>query len=124
MNTALRWTLRASVVYDLVAFVLLMAMPQWLFDLFAHPRPDDPFLFRLAGLPLLMAPPVYWLASITLEQSLVTASVLLRVVGGIGIAAIVLWHAPAGAAAYWSFVVGDFVWAALIVAVWRSNSSS
>lgn len=119
MDNALRWTLRASVVYDLVAFVLLMAMPQWLFDLFAHPRPNDPFLFRLAGLPLLMAPPVYWLASVTLERALVRASVLMRVVGGAGIAAIVVWHAPAGAMAYWSFVVGDFVWAALIVAAQR-----
>ena len=117
MENFIRWALRAGAIYDLVAFVTLVAMPAWLFEFFAHPVPDDPFLFRLAGLPLLMAPPVYWLASMQpfSNRMLVRASVLLRVVGGIGIAAIVLAHQPAGAMAYWSFVIGDFVWAGLVI---------
>lgn len=117
MENFVRWALRASAVYDLVAFVALMLMPAWIFDLFAHPEPSSPFLFRLSALPLLMAPPVYLLASMQpfANRMLVRAAVLLRVVGAIGIAAIVLAHRPEGALAYWSFVVGDLVWAGLVI---------
>ena len=64
MENFIRWALRAGAIYDLVAFALLMAMPSWLFTLFDHPQPESAFLFRLAGLPLLMSPPVYWIASL------------------------------------------------------------
>lgn len=116
MTTLLRWTLRASAFYDLGALVLLLAMPSWLFALFVHPVPADPFLFRLAALPLFMAPVVYLMASAQDRRNhpLVGASVLLRVVGAIGIAALLVWHRPPGSMAYWTFVSGDLVWALAI----------
>lgn len=120
-ETPLRWTLRASAFYDLGAFALLLAMPRWLFELFDHPWPAEPFLFQLAALPLLMAPVVYWSASLRPRANdlLVRACVGLRVVGALGIAGLLLEHRPAGAMAYWTFVIGDVVWAALIEALRR-----
>ncbi|HKK70997.1 MAG TPA: hypothetical protein VKA86_07250 [Candidatus Krumholzibacteria bacterium] len=125
MESTLRWILRLSALYDLGAFAVLLAMPAWLFVLFSHPRPENPFLFRLAGLPLLMAPVVYWMASNRpLERpSLVRASVRLRVVGALGITAVVLWHRPPGALAYWSFVVADLMWAGLVAWQWKRTAT-
>lgn len=117
MENFIRWALRAGAIYDLVAFALLMAMPQWLFTLFEHPMPAEPFLFRLAALPLLMAPPVYFMASLEplSNRNLVRASVLLRSVGAIGIGALILTHEPVGAGAYWAFALGDLFWAGTVV---------
>ena len=125
MERRLSLILRASALYDLVALALLWAMPAWLFTLFEHPRPAEPFLFRMAALPLLMAPVVYWMASEAplRRDAMVRASIGLRVVGGLGIAALVIAHAPAGALAYWSFVVGDAFWAAWIAVERRRLSS-
>lgn len=110
-----------GVVWDLGAFTVLMAMPAWLFDLFDHPVPAEPFLFRLAGLPLLMAPVVYAMAARDGHPGspLVTASIGLRVVGAIGIALMLLTMNPAGALAYWSFVVVDLVLAGVYVVLRR-----
>jgi hypothetical protein len=110
-----------SVVWDLGSFTLLMAMPGWLFHLFAHPVPEDGFLFRLAGLPLLMAPVVYGMAARDGRPSspLVTASIGLRTVGAAGIILILLAESPAGAMAYWSFAIVDLVFAGLLVALRR-----
>ena len=106
-----------GVVWDLASFVLLMAMPGWLLDLFRHPVPAEPFLFRLAGLPLLMAPVVYAMAARDARPGspLVSASVGLRVVGALGIVGLLLADAPEGAAAYWTFAGADFALAAAIV---------
>lgn len=112
-RVALCRVLFASAVVDLVSLALLWWMPQWLLDLFSHPVPAEPFLFRLAALPLLMAPVVYVLAARTRESGLVTASIGLRVVGAIGIIGLLLVHRPAGAGAYWTFAGTDLVWAAL-----------
>lgn len=110
-----------GVVWDLTAFAVLMAMPAWLFTLFDHPVPAEPFLFRLAGLPLLMAPVVYAMAARDGrgDSALVTASIGLRVVGAVGIAALLIAMAPAGALAYWGFVVVDLVLAAAYLALRR-----
>ena len=110
-----------GVVWDLGAFTALMAMPSWLFDLFDHPEPAEPFLFRLAGLPLLMAPVVYGMAANDgrPDSPLVTASIGLRVVGAIGIALMLLTMTPGGALAYWSFVVVDLVLAGIYLALRR-----
>lgn len=124
MTPLLRWTLRASAVYDLSALALLLAMPSWLFAWFAHPVPADPFLFRLAALPLWMAPVVYAMASMQAQRDhgLVAASVALRLIGAVGIAVLLVWHRPAGAMAYWTFVSGDIVWA-LAIEVQRRGAS-
>lgn len=117
MENFIRWALRAGAIYDLTAFAVIMAMPAWLFELFGHPEPASDFLFRLAALPLLMAPPVYILASLEplSNRMLVRASVLLRAFGAAGIAWLILAHEPAGAAAYWTFAIGDLFWAGLVV---------
>lgn len=114
MSRRLGLLLRASAVYDLLALALLLWMPDFLFALFSHPRPQDAFLFRLAALPLWMCPVVYWRAGgdPRADSPLVGASIALRVIGAAGIAALVLWHRPAGAGAYWSFVAADLGWAA------------
>jgi hypothetical protein len=110
-----------GVLWDLAAFVTLLAMPSWLFQLFDHPVPAEPFLFRLAGLPLLMAPVVYAMAARDgrPDSPLVTASIGLRVVGAFGIATLLIAMTPAGALAYWSFVVVDLVLAGIYVALRR-----
>lgn len=118
---ALVRVLWAGVVWDLASFAVLLAMPAWLFTLFDHPEPAEPFLFRLAGLPLLMAPVVYGMAARDgrPRSPLVTASIGLRVVGAVGIAVLLLAQSPAGALAYWSFVAADLVFAAATVALRR-----
>lgn len=110
-----------GVLWDLAAFVTLLAMPSWLFQLFDHPVPAEPFLFRLAGLPLLMAPVVYAMAARDgrPDSPLVTASIGLRVVGAFGIAALLIAMTPAGALAYWSFVVVDLALAGIYVVLRR-----
>jgi hypothetical protein len=110
-----------GVAWDLASFATLLAMPAWLFTLFDHPVPAEPFLFRLAGLPLLMAPVVYAMAARDGRPGspLVTASIGLRVVGAAGIAALLLAMSPAGALAYWSFVAVDLVFAGWMVALRR-----
>ncbi|RKZ12378.1 hypothetical protein DRQ53_10330 [bacterium] len=106
----------ASVVWDLTSLVLLLWMPVWLLAAFDHPVPEEPFLFRLAALPLLMAPVVYAMAARDgrPQSSLVTASIGLRVVGAVGIILLLITHQPAGAMAYWSFAIADLLWAGLI----------
>lgn len=111
----LRWILGASAVYDLLAVVLLLAMPGWLFELFSHPLPHDAFLFRLAALPLWMGAAVYAMAAQSPSLSLVRACVVLRVWGATGIALLLVWQRPLGLGAYLAFVAGDLLWAALIV---------
>ena len=118
----LRLILRASAVYDWLALLLLLWMPDALLRLFDHPVPADAFLFRLAALPLWMAPFVYWTAASHPRTVLVPLSITLRVVGAVGIAALVLWHRPAGSAAYWTFVGADLAWAAAIAAGRRPRS--
>lgn len=112
---ALVYALWASVVWDLGSLAVLLAMPAWLFTLFDHPVPEEGFLFRLAGLPLLMAPVVYGMAARDGRpgSSLVTASIGLRVVGAAGIVLLLLAESPAGALAYWSFAAADLVFAGL-----------
>jgi len=92
----LRRTLLASVVYDLAALVLLLWMPGWLLDLFSHPVPAEPFLFRLSALPLAMMPVVYAMAARDpVERWMLTvASFRLRWVGAVAIAAVVGWQRP------------------------------
>lgn len=116
MSTLLRNLLLASAAYDLVALALLWSMPGFLFEFFSHPIPTDAFLFRLAALPLWMMPPLYVMAARaeSARALVVRACVVLRVVGGLGIAGLVIVHAPAGAGAYWSFAAGDLVWALLL----------
>ncbi len=106
----------ASVVWDLTSLVLLLWMPAWLLAVFNHPMPQEPFLFRLAALPLLMAPVVYVMAARDgrPQSSLVTAAIGLRVVGAVGIILLLITHQPAGAMAYWSFAIADLLWAGLI----------
>ena len=112
---ALVYALWASVAWDLGSLAVLLAMPSWLFTLFNHPVPEDGFLFRLAGLPLLMAPVVYGMAARDGRpgSALVSASIGLRVVGAAGIIVLLLAELPAGAAAYWSFAVVDLIFAGL-----------
>jgi hypothetical protein len=118
---ALARVLWLSAAWDLGSFVLLMAMPGWLLELFRHPVPAEPFLFRLAGLPLLMAPVVYVMAARDARPAspLVTASIGLRVVGAAGIVALLLASSPAGSAAYWTFAVVDLGFAGLVAALRR-----
>ena len=118
-DTRLAWTLRASALFDWLALALLLWMPEGLLAFFDHPLPAEPFLFRLAALPLWMAPFVYWMASTRLGTPLVEASVVLRLSGAFGIAVLLLAHRPAGAAAYWSFVLADTAWAGLILVLRR-----
>lgn len=101
-------------LYDWCGFLVLWFMPQWLFDVFAHPFPTNPFLFRLAALPLLLLPLVYLSAARArgAYPILIRLSIALRVVGAIAIAILVLWHAPPGQGAYWCFAGGDLLWAA------------
>lgn len=120
-SSRLPLVLKASALFDWAALVLLLWMPDALLSFFDHPRPAEPFLFRLAALPLWMAPFVYWKAASHPRSPLVEASVTLRGVGAAGIAALLLLHRPEGAAAYWSFVVADLLWAALIVASRRRS---
>lgn len=112
---ALVCALWASVVWDLGSLAVLLAMPAWLFTLFDHPVPEEGFLFRLAGLPLLMAPVVYGMAARDgrPDSPLVTAAIGLRVVGAAGIVLLLLAESPAGALAYWSFAAADLVFAGL-----------
>lgn len=113
--------LAASAAFDLVALVLLWSMPAWLLAAFDHPVPAEPFLFRLAALPLLMAPVVYVMAARDgrPESPLVTASIGLRAIGAMGIIGLLVAHRPAGAMAYWSFALADLAWAGLIAALRR-----
>jgi hypothetical protein len=122
-----RWLspiLRASALYDWLAFALLLVLPDWLLRLFAHPVPANPFLFRMAALPLLLLPVVYLFAARHAPgcPPLVRLSVLLRVGGALAIAALVLIHRPDGEGAYWFFVVGDLVWAALYLVAARRTA--
>ena len=107
--------LRLSAYYDWIAFILLMILPAWLLDLFAHPYPVDLFSFRLAGLPLLIFPVVYLFAAQHGAQCrpLVWVSLCIRWLGALSIAALTLIHSPAGEGAYWFFAGGDLVWGAL-----------
>jgi hypothetical protein len=116
-SPALARVLWASAAWDLLALVALWWMPDWLLSAFAHPVPAEPFLFRMAALPLLMAPVVYVLAAREAKprSPLVTASIGLRLVGAAGIVVLLLAHRPAGSMAYWSFVGADVVWAALLL---------
>jgi hypothetical protein len=110
----LRWVLRLSAVYDGAALTLLLLMPPELFEFFGQSLPPDPFLFRLAALPLWMAPVVYLMAAQDLAPRLVQASLALRLWGATGIVILLAWHRPEGSMAYWSFVFGDLFWAGLI----------
>ncbi len=107
--------LRLSALYDWIAFVLLMILPVWLLDLFAHPVPTDLFTFRMAALPLLIFPVVYLFAAEhgAACRPLVWVSLCLRWLGALGIAILIVTHQPEGAGAYWFFVGGDLVWGAL-----------
>lgn len=109
------FVLRLSVLYDWTCFVLVLAMPSWLFSFFSHPLPCSPFLFRMAALPLLVLPLVYLTAAETAHRCppLVDLSVAMRITGALGIIGLVFWHDPKGAAAYWFFAASDFVWAGL-----------
>ena len=120
-ESRLAWALRASALFDWLALALLLWMPEGLLAFFDHPPPAEPFLFRLAALPLWMAPFVYWMASSRLHTPLVEASVALRLSGALGIAILLLGHRPAGAAAYWSFVFADTLWAGLILILRRRD---
>jgi hypothetical protein len=113
--------LGASAAFDLIALGLLWWMPGWLLDAFGHPAPAEPFLFRLAALPLLMAPVVYVMAARDARPAspLVTASIGLRVVGAAGIIALLLIGPPEGPLAYWTFAAADLAWAGLVVAARR-----
>lgn len=112
----LRRTLWASVIYDLSAFVLLLWMPAWLLELFSHPVPAEPFLFRLAALPLVLLPLIYAMAARDpVERWMLTvASFRLRLWGGVTIAAVVAWQKPEVPAPYLVFAIGDWVWAGLV----------
>lgn len=118
---SLSGALAASAAFDLVALVLLWAMPAWLMAAFDHPPPAEPFLFRLAALPLLMAPVVYLMAARDgrPDSPLVSASIGLRVVGAAGIVGLLLTGRPEGALAYWSFALADLAWAGLVIALRR-----
>lgn len=111
---ALALALRLSVLWDLGSLLLLWWMPAWLLEWFAHPVPAEPFLFRLAALPLLMAPIVYWMAGQDPRGRplLVSASVQLRVVGGLGILGLVLLADPPVVAPYLGFALADLGWGA------------
>jgi len=120
------FVLRLSALYDWLWFILLLAMPTWLFSLFSHPLPCSPFLFRLATLPLLVLPLVYLTAAETAQRCppLVDLSIAMRVTGALGILGIVFWHRPQGALAYCLLSAGDFVWAALYFFFARRAASS
>ncbi len=116
-SSLLAGLLIASAVYDGLGFILLWSMPRWLFTWFHHPIPANPFLFRLAALPLLLLPLVYVSAARMGSRCpvLIRLSIALRIVGAVGIALLLIWHLPPGQGAYWCFVVGDIVWAGLYV---------
>lgn len=112
---SLATALRLSVMWDLASLLLLLWMPLWLLDAFGHPVPAEPFLFRLAALPLLMAPVVYAMAAVDPvgRPLLVTASVRLRLLGGVGIVLLVAWQRPVAPLAYLCFAGADFAWGLL-----------
>jgi hypothetical protein len=116
-DRALATTLRASALYDWTAFVLLIWMPAWLFDLFGHARPLEPFLFRLAALPLLLLPLVYFAAARDGlgHPELVRVCVRLRLLGALAIAVLLVWQQPAPSSPYWIFAAMDALWAAAYV---------
>ena len=115
-NPVLVRVLWASVAWDLASLVMLWWMPGWLLAAFDHPVPEESFLFRLAALPLLMAPVVYAMAARDGrgDCALVTASIRLRTVGAAGIIGLLIAESPQGALAYWGFAGADLVWAGLI----------
>ena len=116
-DRALSIALRASALYDLIAFALLLWMPAWLLDLFEHPMPLEPFLFRLATLPLLLLPLVYFAAARDAlgHPELVRVCVRLRLLGAVAIAALLVWQQPVSSAPYWIFAAMDSLWAAAYV---------
>lgn len=116
--------LRVSALYDWIAFVLLMILPQWLLDLFGHPYPGELFFFRMAALPLLVFPVVYLFAARygSACLPLVRLSVCIRWLGALAIALLTLAHRPEGQGAYWFFVAGDLIWGALYL--WASRRTA
>ncbi len=115
--------LRLSAAYDLLAFALLIWMPPWLLSLWRHPLPAEPFLFRLAALPLLMLPLVYLSAAIDpgRHPELVRLSIALRLVGGVAIGVLVTWQRPVAPGPYVCFALGDLAWAGLYVLTARAR---
>ena len=115
--SAVRWALRLSAAYDLLAAGLLLWMPPWLLVMWHHPLPAEPFLFRLSALPLLLLPPVYLSAASTAEQrpDLVRLCVLIRLVGGAAIGLLVAWQRPAVPGPYLCFAALDWAWAAAYI---------
>jgi hypothetical protein len=119
---ALPLVLRLSAAYDLVAAALLLWMPMWLLELWRHPVPAEPFLFRLSALPLLLLPPVYLAAASTAagRPELVRLCVLIRGLGGAAILLLVLWQRPAAPGPYLCFAIVDWLWAGAYLAAGRT----
>ena len=119
---ALPLVLRLSAAYDLIAAALLLWMPAWLLALWHHPVPSDPFLFRLAALPLLLLPPVYLTAAATAAErpDLVRLCVLIRGLGGAVILLLVLWQRPGVPGPYLFFAIVDWLWAGAYAAAGRT----
>lgn len=120
---ALALVLRLSAAYDLFAAALLLWMPAWLLDLWHHPPPAEPFLFRLSALPLLLLPPVYLAAASTPAQrpDLVRLCVLIRTLGGACILLLIGWQRPAVPGPYLFFAIVDWVWAAAYLTTGRGS---
>lgn len=104
--------LRLGAAYDwLLALVILMT-PAGLLAFLRFPPPVDPFLFRLAALPLLFFGVLYWVAAgHPGHRVFYRLSLVFRGLGGVVLLLLVLAHRPAGEIVYLAIAIADLAWA-------------
>jgi hypothetical protein len=111
---ALALALRLGALYDWSLAAVILAAPPALFALLRFPPPVDPFLFRLAALPLLFFGLLYWAAGRRGgEPPLLALSLAFRGGGGAVLLALIGGHRPAGTPVYLAIALVDLAWALL-----------
>jgi hypothetical protein len=121
---ALRRSLVAGAVYDLVLGCFILVVGSRVMASLGHPVTGFEFYFTLAAAPLLLLAVLYAVAAVSRPIDVFRAPVLwARGGGGVIILLLTAVHRPG--AAWLFFVIGavDLLWAALHAALWRTARS-
>ena len=119
---ALRASLRAGAVYDVVLGIGILFLGRRLLAALGYAVLPPAFLFRLAALPLFLLPALYLAAARATDPDPFRGPVLwARGVGGLIVLALVLAHRPPAAGIYAAVGAADLVWAAVHAGLWRKR---
>lgn len=119
-RAALRTSLQAGALYDLAVGAVLLAAGERVFAALGFELRSDPFLLRLASLPLFVLPALYATAARSPHVDAFRPAVLAaRGGGGLLILALTALYRPPAAPVYAAIGVIDAGWALLHFVLWK-----